>query len=238
MARNRTFHHVSFFLRVLLIGCASSVASSCLKRWQTRDPCRARQTHRTRVVGFANASELLKNHRTIAGQMLKKNSAKCSVQEYAISSFNSGAHGIEWLAQAGGAWRHPQNTCSRSRQGRPNFLGLRFPPRVARRSTLFRSSTRVFAKYFVDRAEHTECVKRQLQRPRSQWTKTVPIGVHGDGAAFNKHESIHYIVELSRRERVHGCEALRFHNGQEHRVRARHFGQHLVLELSTPRPQA
>ena len=73
--------------------------------------------------------------------------------------------------------------------------------------------------------QRTEFVlKRHPQVPRSQ-RDTVPVGVHGDGKAFNKHESIsHSILELSRRERVHGCEARRFHNDTGHRVRRQTLG--------------
>ena len=60
--------------------------------------------------GFANACKLPKNHRTIAGQMLRRmvpsapsglgerHFVPSRVQEYARSSFNSGAHGVGRLA--------------------------------------------------------------------------------------------------------------------------------------------
>lgn len=140
------------------------------------------------------------------------------VQEYAQGAMAQGARGCERVAAAGASGAHPQNmqraliSFFGMPQGAPAFTWFSVPtkhgpvkhpfllPHLWFQS-LYRSAPEHWATSIVRFAEDarnfwesmkdTAFVKNHPHLPRSNWSRIVPFGMHGDGGAFSKQDSLY-----------------------------------------------
>ena len=145
--------------------------------------------------------------------------SSAEIQQMAEAAQGQGAKGMERLASMGASGEHPQN-CFRAMKrmlgipsGAPSMTFIDIPT-IHGEATAhpFLLPHEFFAEYFKSNAERfastisgstdaalqfwrsmaqTDFVKKHLALPMTSWGKTIPIGMHGDGASFSHQDSVY-----------------------------------------------
>ena len=146
------------------------------------------------------------------------------VQQYASEAIGQGAQGMQPMAAIGNFGSNPQN-CHRALKnllglpsGAPDLHWARIP--TARGGSTwhpFLMPHEFFMQYFIGQREHwgqtiTGPMNAALQfwqsmeksnymrlhpdLAKSTWQRTVPLGLHGDGAAFSHHDSLYVFLGI------------------------------------------
>ena len=143
------------------------------------------------------------------------------VQEYAFGASAQGAAGLEGMAKLGNSGQNPQNILRALKnllgtpEGAPEFSWCEIPmKKCAKVAHPFLMPHEFFASFrascpdafqrsilgpanaafeFWRSIQHSVFVKKHPSLLRSEWHRTVPIGLHGDGGAFSKQDSLYVL---------------------------------------------
>ena len=142
------------------------------------------------------------------------------VQEYAWGATWQGAAGVGRLSRIGNEGRNPQNmhrallTVFGRPPGSPDFHWAEIPTKRGTVSHPFLLPHEFFSRLYAERKStwttaiagavgacrefwhemrKTEFAKRHPSLPQSSWDQTIPLGLHGDGGSFSKHDSLFVI---------------------------------------------
>ena len=141
------------------------------------------------------------------------------VQRYALGTVEAGASGISRLSELGANGKHPQNLfrdskslfgfptgCApidwmllRTKAGRKTLHPVMYPRRFFQelyhhRAEVWRERIEGVdgsALEWWENVTDTEFVREHPHLPASVWPTTIPIGMHGDGGAFNKNDQLY-----------------------------------------------
>ena len=147
-----------------------------------------------------------------------KISAK-EVQEFAFDAERQGASGLRFMSKMGNWGNNPQN-CYRALKnalgqpaGSPGFTWAEIPTAAGPRTlhpflmpheffgSYYRAQKHKFfdtiagrgtaALEFWQSMKHSDFIKKHPDMPKVKWQQTVPVGMHGDGAAFSHQDSVY-----------------------------------------------
>ena len=142
------------------------------------------------------------------------------VQDYASNALKQGAEGLEALSSIGSSGMSPQNMHRSLMQifgqpaGTPNIHWAEIPTARGKKtmfpfflpheffSSMYKGSKKAWKRLCVNHEgcfefwshlKNTAFVKKHPDLPEHSFRHTVPIGMHGDGGAFSKHDSLFVI---------------------------------------------
>lgn len=140
------------------------------------------------------------------------------VQEYALAASSQGAVGVEALGKAGNSGNNPQNIFRALKsilglpKGAPSLYWAEIPTKAGPSTPHpFLLPHEFFRSFFLDCPRQWEqavsgpagaalefwtsmrdnvFVRKHPSLPRSSWSTTIPVGLHGDAGAFSHHDSL------------------------------------------------
>ena len=157
--------------------------------------------------------------RSLTRDWAKGEISSAKVQEYAWGAVQQGARAMADAAAIGNYGANPQNAFRAltvvfgTPQGAPAVQWIDIPTKHGKRTPHpFLLPHEFFSSFFSERPtqfsdamagpagacaefwkgiKHTDFVKRHPQLPRAAWGRTIPLGMHGDGASFSHHDSLY-----------------------------------------------